>query len=52
MVKALLLVAAGLGVGLAVALWMQSEGGPPVAAGVAPSAGGTRQSAAATATRV
>jgi membrane-associated protease RseP (regulator of RpoE activity) len=40
MVKALLLVAAGLGVGLAVALWMQSESASPAVARVAPAAGG------------
>jgi len=36
MVKALLLLAAGLGVGLAVALWMQPESGAPPVAPVAP----------------
>ena len=41
MVKALVLVAAGLGVGLAVALWVQSEGGPPAATRVAPAASGS-----------
>jgi hypothetical protein len=44
MVKALLLVATGLGVGLAVALWMQSESGSPGGARVAPSASGNTPS--------
>ncbi|MEO8467638.1 MAG: PDZ domain-containing protein [Gammaproteobacteria bacterium] len=39
MVKALLLVAAGLGVGLAAAWWLQSENGAPAVARIAP---GTR----------
>ncbi len=38
MVKTLLLVAAGLGVGLAVALWLQSGNGPSAVARVAPTA--------------
>jgi len=41
MVKALLLVAAGLGVGLAAALWIQSEGASPPAARMAPGASAT-----------
>ena len=40
MVKTLLLVAAGLGVGLALAWWVQSENGPPAVARVAPPASG------------
>ena len=41
MVKALLLIAAGLGVGLAVALWMQSETGLPAVARMAPAPSGS-----------
>jgi hypothetical protein len=41
MVKALLLIAAGLGAGLAVALWMQSDTDLPAVARVAPATGGT-----------
>lgn len=44
MVKALLLIAAGLGVGLAVAAWMQSETGLPAATRVAPAASGSSAS--------
>ena len=38
MVKALLFVAAGLGVGLAIAVWVQSENAPPAVAAAAPPA--------------